>query len=191
MHRTHFRALISPFLWAVRTAGLAGDSSTLLHHGLPLKICCHVGLMKWSKNCTSLLVKEIRIYGHHHIVLKKHSTCSNSAQLEPNFKGLSLLFEVVTKYLLTLRERVSFLECLLASFHWTALLQRACTRVPGLLPLDKEQRVLVRGEGNQRGKVIRVKNGLEWKNVMVKRVQMQDTTVQNKVNVHITACLFA
>lgn len=150
MHHIHLRALISPFLWAVRTAGLAGDRGTLLHHGLPPKMCCHVRLMKWSKNRTSLLVKEIRIYGYYHIVLKKHSTCSNSAQLEPNFKGLSLPFEVVTKYLLTLRERLSFLECLLASFHWTGLLQRAGTRVPGLLPLDKEQRVLVRGDGNQR-----------------------------------------
>jgi len=50
----------------------------------------------------------------------------------------------VTKYLLTLRERVSFSECLLAIFHRTGLLQSAGTRVPGLLPLDKEQRVLVR-----------------------------------------------
>lgn len=42
------------------------------------------------------------------------------ALIVPNLSPISkdlLPFEVVTKYLLTLRERVSFLECLLASFH--------------------------------------------------------------------------
>lgn len=46
-----------------------------------------------------------------------HSPALIAPNVIPSFKQLSLPFEAVTKYLLTLRERVSFSECLLASFH--------------------------------------------------------------------------
>lgn len=125
-----------------------------LHHSLPLKTC-------WSYETKLRLCiiinKKLRINGQEsigHIDFKQQTyafTCSNSAQRHPQFQTtITSLWSWPN--ICWHWESVSFSGCLLASFHWTGLLQRAGTRVPGLLPLDKEQRALATGEGNQRKK---------------------------------------